>query len=276
MTGPATGARGGCRRTASGLAYEDLGDRAGVPFIWAHGLTWSRDSEDAINLFDWSRCPGVRVIRYDARGHGFSAPPPSSREATWRVLATDLLEVMDTVGVERCVIGGASMGCATALHVALRSPDRVDRLILAAPPTAWGTRARQRELYEHDAARVERDGMSSYLLQAAQSPVPEAFDEIGAQLRDASTAQLATFDPVVLARLLRGAAASDLPEPSRLRQLHASALLLSWTDDPNHPLATAHELAEVLPHASLHVASGFAEILAWPDLVGPFVLGHVA
>jgi pimeloyl-ACP methyl ester carboxylesterase len=43
------------------------------------------------------------------------------------------LRFMDTLGIKKAVVGGNSLGGATALHIALSQPERVKGLILTAP-----------------------------------------------------------------------------------------------------------------------------------------------
>jgi hypothetical protein len=71
----------------------------------------------------------------------------------------------------------------------------------------------------------------------------------------------------VLPTVLRGAAASDLPEPEALRSLDVPAVVLAWAGDDGHPVATAEVLAEALPRATLEVAEDLATVLAWPERV---------
>ena len=52
-------------------------------------------------------------------------------------------ENADEQGHARYVLGGVSMGAATALAAAVQQPGRVAGLILALPPTAWDSRPRQ-------------------------------------------------------------------------------------------------------------------------------------
>jgi pimeloyl-ACP methyl ester carboxylesterase len=120
--------------------------------VWGHGLLSDRASEDELGLFDWSALDGVRLVRYDARGHGASSAPADPDELRWSALAQDMLAVGEAVGASRFVAGGASMGCATALHAAVAAPERVEALVLVIPPTAWETRTAQAQMY---AAGVE-------------------------------------------------------------------------------------------------------------------------
>jgi pimeloyl-ACP methyl ester carboxylesterase len=78
---------------------------------------------------------GYRVIRYDCRGYGSSAP---STEPYTQL--ADLVAVLDHFGLDRVTLVGSSMGGGTALGLALTSPARVDGLVLACPAVpghAW-------------------------------------------------------------------------------------------------------------------------------------------
>jgi 3-oxoadipate enol-lactonase len=73
--------------------------------------------------------------------------------------------------------------------------------------------------------------------------------------------------------ILRGAAASDLPDPAALAGLRQPTLVLAWEGDPGHPLSTAERLAAELPHATLCVARKLADLGAWPRRVAEFCAG---
>lgn len=260
----------GAARTA-GLVIDDPGG-AGRPFVWAHGLTSSRAAEDATGLFPWSSIDGLRVIRYDARGHGDSDGPADVAAYTWPTRAADLASVIEAVGIDRCAIGGASMGCASALGAALLAPQRVDRLVLAIPPTAWATRAAQRTIYEAGADIVEREGVKRLVeLGRREQPLAVLGTE-GERISRDQHARLGRMDPRVLAPVLRGAAMSDLPPPEALAAITQPALVLAWVGDDGHPVSTAEILANTLPHATLDVAADLAPIRRWPGLVADFLL----
>jgi pimeloyl-ACP methyl ester carboxylesterase len=76
---------------------------------------------------------GYRVIALDARGHGDSDRPGTY---SYELLRTDVLDVLDALRIDRCVLVGHSMGATTAGLVAAAAPSRVAALILedAVPP----------------------------------------------------------------------------------------------------------------------------------------------
>lgn len=247
------------------LAHTRTG--SGPPFVWAHGLTSSRANEDAGGLLDWSPvvAAGRELIRYDAAGHGQTGGPPDPSAYEWSQLGSDLVAFTDALGLEAVSAGGASMGCATVVHAALRSPERFDRLVLACPPTAWETRPAQSASYELVAAFVEERGMAAFARAARAMPRPPIFAEAP------QPATAADVTEALLPYVLRGAAASDLPAAEAVRRITQPTLVLAWDTDPGHPVSTAERLAELLPDAELQVATTLDHIRAWPKLAADFL-----
>jgi 2-hydroxy-6-oxonona-2,4-dienedioate hydrolase len=71
------------------------------------------------------------VYAPDLPGHGRSEDP--GRTLTVPELASILYEWMDAAGLGRVALLGNSMGCQIAVELAVRHPERIDRLILAGP-----------------------------------------------------------------------------------------------------------------------------------------------
>lgn len=69
-----------------------------------------------------------RLIRYDVRGFGRSAPPAGRFSRL-----DDLRRVLDRLEVGPALYAGCSMGGGTALDLALAEPDRVRGMVLACP-----------------------------------------------------------------------------------------------------------------------------------------------
>lgn len=247
------------------LAHTVLGH--GPAFVWGHGLTSSRATEDRLPLLRWATITGAghQVVRYDAAGHGETGGPPEPAAYRWPRLAADLLALLDQLGLDRVDAGGASMGCASTLHAAVRAPEWFGRLVLVVPPTAWETRAAQAEQYEASATFVERHGKAAWLEAAAEGPRPAIFADLP------PAPMTADIPEAILPSVLRGAAASDLPPPDAIATLQHPALILAWAGDPGHPESTAHHLAELLPHSEIRVARQLQDLFTWSAAIADFL-----
>jgi pimeloyl-ACP methyl ester carboxylesterase len=95
----------------------------GPAIVFSHGTMMDR-SMFGPQLATLSR--SFRVIAFDHR----------ARTAHWRGpyslddLARDCLALLDELGIERCILGGMSMGGFMALRLALRHPERLNAMIL--------------------------------------------------------------------------------------------------------------------------------------------------
>ena len=71
-----------------------------------------------------------RVVRLDSRGHGASQVPPPDVPHSKERLSKDVLELLDTLGLEKVHIIGGSAGGYTGQLLAIDHPQRVQSLIL--------------------------------------------------------------------------------------------------------------------------------------------------
>jgi len=233
----------------------------GPALIWTHGLLHPIALEELTPLRELlDGVEGRRVVRYDARGHGESAPGGTDAANRWDQLGADLLELAGALGIERFVAACASMGVAAALYAALLAPQRIAALLLLIPPTAWESRPAQVGLYRAMAQILDERGNEALAEVVDETlrtqPVAPGFEPAQEALLDA----LRRWDPTALGHVLRGAADSDLPDWERLAEIGVPALIVAVRDDPGHPLATAEELAERMPFAQLRVVASLAEV----------------
>jgi len=249
------------------LDYEVTG-ASGPLVVQLHGLTSSRGRDAQIGL-DLARAlhRDARVLRYDARGHGHSTGSRHPADYTWEQLAEDLLALLDHVAPGEQVHGvGTSMGCGTLLHAVLRDTHRFASLTLVVPPTAWDTRRAQSRTYLVNADLVEREGVDAFVELGLLSPTVPA-------LADAPTTR-PEVDARLLPTVLRGAAATDLPDPQVLERVLTPTLVLAWSEDPKHPLSTAALLHDVMPESRLVVARTPYGVMAWPGLFADHVTAN--
>ncbi|WP_288076861.1 alpha/beta fold hydrolase, partial [Rhodococcus sp. (in: high G+C Gram-positive bacteria)] len=78
------------------LAYVDAGPRDGVPIVFSHSLFFDHTMFDA--LAEKFTADGYRVVAYDHRGQGESAPAPRAELAV-DVLAEDAAALIEHLGL---------------------------------------------------------------------------------------------------------------------------------------------------------------------------------
>ena len=153
------------------------------------------------------------------------------------------------------------MGAATALEAALQKPQQVAGLVLALPPTAWESRARQSAVYRRLARVSGLFGAAPYRLLDLL-PIPMREDGRN-QLALHTMKGLAQANPLHVQAALGGAASSDITDPQKLAKLEVPTLILAWEDDRSHPLSTATQLADTLPEVQDLVICHPADVSDW-------------
>lgn len=179
-----------------------------------------------------------RVIRFDHRRTGGSGRGDAWRYTT-RFFAADAIAVLDAAGVEAAHVYGHSMGGRVAQWLAIDHPARVRTLVLAS--TSAG-RSGEGADQEATAALISGDleRMSPYFFDpgwAAENP-----DAVGTFFDSGASAWAKTWH--FAASKARDAATS-------LALIKAPTLVLHGTDDRLAPLANAHLLDRMIPHATL-------------------------
>jgi esterase len=97
----------------------------GPVVVILHGLFGAARNFGAIQR---ALAPRFRVIAMDLRNHGDSPHAPDMRYPT---LATDVHDTLQALGIEAAAVIGHSMGGKTAMAMALRWPELVERLLVA-------------------------------------------------------------------------------------------------------------------------------------------------
>jgi pimeloyl-ACP methyl ester carboxylesterase len=111
------------------IAYEESGKADGAPVILLHGFPYDPRAYDEV--VPPLAAIGCRVIVPYLRGYGptkfLSADTPRSGQQA--ALASDLLELLDALGIESAVLAGYDWGGRAACIVAALWPQRVRGLV---------------------------------------------------------------------------------------------------------------------------------------------------
>lgn len=106
------------------MYYEVSGE--GPPLVVLHGAYMNIPSMGAI-VPALARTHTVYALEF--QGHGRT--PDIERPITYPNLADDAAAFMDAVGLEKADVFGYSMGAAAGLQLAIRHPEKVNRLVAA-------------------------------------------------------------------------------------------------------------------------------------------------
>lgn len=157
------------------LPYAEVGGPAGTPVVLVHGYVDSWWTFEPL----LRRMPSsLHVYAPTQRGHGDADKPPDGYLP--EDFATDLVAFMDTVGIERAVLVGASSGGVQARIVAGRYPDRVAGLVLLGVPVTLADKPAATELWEvvrQLEDPVDRGFVERFALGMTAEPVAPGFLE---------------------------------------------------------------------------------------------------
>jgi 3-oxoadipate enol-lactonase len=243
------------------LYFEDLGGD-GAPLLMVAGM-----ATDAVSwVFQTpALSPHFRLILCDNRGVGRS-PKPAGPYCI-EDMASDLVELLDELKLDRVHVCGHSMGGAIAQQLALQFPQRVDRLVLACSSACFNPRSLA--VVESWSGCV-RAGASPELLGRVLFPwlyTADFFEQSG-QLEAAISALAAhpyALDAVGLEGQVEALRAHDLR--GQLGELRAPTLVLGAEHDLLVTASECQELAAGVPAARLEwlTGTGHSCMLQTPD-----------
>ncbi|WP_434212353.1 alpha/beta fold hydrolase [[Pseudomonas] boreopolis] len=111
------------------IGYAELGPRDGEPVILLHG--WPYDINSYAEVAPLLAAKGYRVIVPHLRGYGSTRflSPATPRNGEPAALASDVVALMDALGIQRATLAGYDWGARSADIVAALWPQRVKALV---------------------------------------------------------------------------------------------------------------------------------------------------
>lgn len=187
------------------------------------------------------------VLRFDTRGHGQTDAP--SGAYTFDQLSDDVLGLLDALKVARTHYCGLSMGGMIGQHLALKAPDRIDRLVLA--DTTSRLPPESRALWPERMRIAGGQGMAalapSTLERWFTPPYRAAHPEVMARIGDLIRAT----PPAGYIGCAQAIAQIDITE--RLHEVKAPTLVIVGSEDGGTPPAMSREIAAAIPGARLEI-----------------------
>ncbi|MDQ2796306.1 MAG: alpha/beta hydrolase, partial [Actinomycetota bacterium] len=216
---------------------------AAATIVLVHGWTQDHTSWDDVVERLYSEYPDLRVVAYDARGHGWSDAGPRG-SSTVDQFADDLAEIITTlVPNGSVVVGGHSLGGPVIMSFAERHPELVR------------DRVRGVALVATSAAGLGKDifGLSGRLTAPVMFAAP-----LVTKVRSWSRAPMNLRHPAPIAAALRLGLYGPGAATKRNRNRTAAQVGRS------HPATTAQLVDEMVSHDRLHTLTELDQI---PTLV---------
>ena len=223
--------------------------------IMNHGFTHSLETWNG-----WATAlkNDYRIVRYDLGGHGLTGPDPDMRYAPVE-RAAFLKDLMDTLGIERAVVAGNSLGGLVAWRFASANPDRVDALVLIAPGVFSINGVADEPVPVPLPLRI-------FLMTAPKTGMKKAAKRVygdDAKVTDAIVERMRDM----IRRQGNGAALIDaleeftMPDPTKELQALATPSLIFWgTEDVIIPIEQGERMAALLPNAELVFLPGAGHV----------------
>jgi pimeloyl-ACP methyl ester carboxylesterase len=136
-----------------------------------------------------------RVVRMDLRGHGSSAIPPGDRPLTLDRLVTDVVELMDHLGLADAHIVGNSAGGYLGQQLAMNHAGRVRSLMLFG--STPGLKNSQAPSW---ISRIEAKGLRAFLAETIDERLP--LDRVDPGLVDWFLDEASNNDPSYIAKFV--------------------------------------------------------------------------
>ena len=192
-----------------------------------------------------------RVIVPDLRGFCKSPLGMSPEEVTIETYADDVAAILDTLGVEKTILGGLSMGGYIAFAFWRKYPERVQGLILMNTRAAADSEEGRQNRYAL-MERVRQEGLAPLI----ESMVPKLVAPSTLKGKPHVIRKLrhimegATVDGVIAA--LHAMAHRPDSRPL-LPHIHVPTLVIAGREDALIPVEEAEEMALHIPHATLQI-----------------------
>lgn len=217
------------------LSYDTLGPDTAPTLVFLHGLGASRTQSTS----SLPNLQNTRLIAPDMPGHGDSMGfDPTTY--SFDTFADHVIALMDHLGIAKTHLGGISMGSGISLNIALRYPERVNKLILLRP--SW--------LDSTCPAHLKLVADAGEMNQTDFEALPEFQKLLSANesVAKSITAMYQRPDNSVLSRMWKSRPFVSL---NNLESISAPALVMSSPRDDLHPESVASAIANALPNSQL-------------------------
>jgi 3-oxoadipate enol-lactonase len=233
--------------TSDGVRLRSVvqGPESAPPLVLLHGLGTDAEGDQPLADAIGDR---LRTVRLDLRGHGHSEPLREPDRYGWFDRpARDVVELLDTLGLDAVALHGGSLGAAVAIATVLAAPDRVLSLGLSSPAVGAGPEFGNPVAvgFAGFVAELGLVGALDSLYESSALPIPH--DEFLA-----ARASHARQDDASMRACIAALARSRLVDDwSQLAAIRCPTMVVAGPGDAVHPAELAEATAAHIPGARL-------------------------
>jgi pimeloyl-ACP methyl ester carboxylesterase len=242
------------------IAYEVLG--SGPPLMLFHGSLTSSVVWHAAGYVE-ALADDYQLILLDARGHGRSDTPHVAAAYTLERFVEDSVAVLDTLGIERAMFWGYSLGARVAFGIGRYAPERFAALVIGG-----GTYITRPGTFD----RLAFPGALDTLATLGIPAFLDAWEEyLGSPVPASVRASMIALDDDALVAYLRSLEQRD-DLTDAFPRMRMPVLLYAGEHDRDR-LVPSLQAAEQLPDATFLTLAGANHLSAFDrrDAIRPYV-----
>jgi 3-oxoadipate enol-lactonase len=188
-----------------------------------------------------------RVVRMDLRGHGGSEIPPAERPLTLDRLVTDVIELMDHLGVGGAHIVGNSAGGYLGQQMAMDHGERVKSLMLFG--STPGLKNSQAPSW---IPQIEAKGLRGFLAETIAERLP--LDKVDPELVEWFLDEAAKNDPAYIGKFVLLMASYDWSD--EVGRIRCPTLVVVPGAEPIGSTANYEPLRRLVPDVEMRIYDG--------------------
>jgi len=227
------------------IHYVDEGDPNGAPVVFANSLgTDFRLWDQIIPLLP----PGLRLIRYDKRGHGLTTCPAG--DYFMGDLVQDAARLLDMLGVKDCVFVGLSIGGMIAQGLAAERLDLVRAMVISNTAAKIGTP----EMWKDRIETVRKGGVAALEQPILERWFSKRFHRENAVELDGWRNMLCRTPAAGYAGCSAAISETDLFDSTA--RLTLPTLAIAGSEDGSTPPDLVRETADLIKGSRFHLVRG--------------------
>jgi 2-succinyl-6-hydroxy-2,4-cyclohexadiene-1-carboxylate synthase len=231
--------------------FKRTGERTLPPLILLHG--WMGSSEDYTEIID-RLSSQFNCIAIDLPGHG-QTQVIDENGYDFVNTAIGIIQLIDSLSIERCSIAGYSFGGRLALYLALEFPARFDRVMLESTSPGLATEIARQARVESDIQIIDRLATDNFSVFVRHWYQQSLFVGIGNHPNFPTfiCRRIETNQPINLAKSLKFAGLGRQPYLGERLKISKRSILLIVGELDVKFVAINQELLQQCPYTNLKI-----------------------